>query len=335
MLLDALHCQNHTRPPVWLMRQAGRYMPEYRQIRSRYSFLTMCKTPELAAEITALPINAFGMDAAILFSDILVVAEGLGFKLEFIDAEGPVLSPPIREKKQITDIQIPAAEEAFGYVADAIRLIKQQLSVPLLGFAGAPFTVASYMIEGRTSRDLKRTKEWLYRDPAGFHVLLDKIAAATEAYLKMQVRAGVDAIQIFDSWANVLAYREFKEFSLKYLQRLSAALQAENVPVILFCKGSSCFAKDLAAITPNAISLDWNCHLPSMRAAIPPTIAIQGNLDPYMLLGPAETIVKQTQELLQGMRGDKGYIFNLGHGILPETPVDSVRTLINTIKNLS
>lgn len=332
LILQALACRNESRPPVWLMRQAGRYMPEYRAIRSKYSFLQMCHEPELAAQITQLPIDAFGFDAAILFSDILVMAEAYDMGLRFEEKIGPIIDRPLSTEKDVSTMSRPDISEKLNYVFQAIKLVKPQLSVPLIGFCGAPFTVASYMIEGKSSRDLKKTKQWMLSDPKSFHALLEKIAASTVEYLQKQVEAGVDAIQIFDSWANVLAFPQFQEFSLHYLTKIRSALKKSKVPVILFCRGSSVFAEELVKAAPSGISLDWNCDLLNMRKVIPKNIAIQGNLDPDILYAPAPFIKKEVARILAGMKDDKGYIFNLGHGIHPDTPVDSVKTLVECIK---
>lgn len=330
-LIDALHCRNHGRPPVWLMRQAGRYMPEYRALRSKYSFLEMCHNPELIAEVTQLPIKVFGMDAAILFSDILVIPEALQVGLRFEENAGPVIERPLHSAVDVESLPTVNMREALNYVTKGIRLLKTGLDVPLIGFCGAPFTVASYMIEGKSSRDLRKTKQWMLRDPVSFHQLLDKLADHSIDYLNMQIEAGVQVVQVFDSWANVLGHSQFCEFSLKYMQKIVKHIQPK-APVILFCKGSSVFAPELAKINPAAISLDWNCNLSDMRTSIPKSIALQGNLDPDILYASKSTICKEVTNLLKSMHGDPGYIFNLGHGITPDVPVDSVKALIDCVK---
>jgi len=335
LFLDALECSNKSRPPVWLMRQAGRYLPEYRKIREKHSFIEMCHQPEIAAEVTQLPINIFGMDAAILFSDILVIPEALGVGLHFHEGKGPVIERPIESVDDITALPKPNVKETLGYVAKAIQYVGPELNIPLIGFCGAPFTVASYMIEGGTSRDLKKTKQWMLRDPHSFHNLLSHIADCTIDYLNMQIDAGVHAIQIFDSWANALGYYQFHEFSLQYLKKIIKGLKNKDIPVILFCRGSSVFVKDLVAAEPQGISLDWNVDIAKVRSYVPETIALQGNLDPDILYASLETIKKEVGRLLYGMRKDKGYIFNLGHGIKPDMPVEAVRTLVDTIKNFT
>lgn len=333
LILNALHCKNKSRAPIWIMRQAGRYMPEYRAIRAKHSFLEMCHRPEIAAEVTMLPIHAFEMDAAILFSDILVVAEALGVGLRFEEGVGPIIERQILSEKDVDALPIVHVDEKLSYVSNAIKILQPHLKVPLIGFCGAPFTIASYMIEGRSSKDLKKTKQWMLREPAVFHRLLKKIAECTIEYLKMQIQAGVQAIQIFDSWANVLGHLQFREFSLAYLKQIVDAMRPLKVPVILFCRGSSVFAPGLAEIAPAAISLDWQSDLLEMRSVIPKTIAIQGNLDPDILYAESVTIKKEAQRLLQGMKSDQGYIFNLGHGIHPDTPVDAVKALVESVKS--
>lgn len=328
--LQALKCKNRSRPPVWLMRQAGRYMPEYRQLRTKYSFLEMCHQPELIAEVTQLPIRAFGMDAAILFSDILVVLEAMGVGLRFDEGIGPIIENPVSNAQDIDALPTKKITDRLRYVGQGIELLTRELKVPLIGFAGGPFTVASYLIEGKSSRDLKKTKQWMVRDPESFHRLLALITDHTIDYLNMQIDKGVNALQIFDSWANVLAYEQFKEFSLAYLQRILKGLK--EIPVILFCRGSSVFAPLLAEISPAAISLDWNADMGMMRKKIPSHIALQGNLDPDILYAPPATICKEVNRLLKQMDQEPGYIFNLGHGIFPDIPVDSVKALVGCIQ---
>lgn len=332
LMLNALHCKNKGRAPIWIMRQAGRYMPEYRAMRAKYSFVEMCHQPELAVQVTQLPINAFGMDAAILFSDILVIAEALGVGLRFEEKIGPIIERPLSSEKDVDALPKIDVNEKLHYVADAIKLLRLKLKVPLLGFCGAPFTVASYMIEGGSSRDLKKTKQWMLREPASFHRLLKKIADCTIAYLQMQIAAGVQAVQIFDSWAYFLGHSQFREFSLSYLKAIVDTVRPKQIPVILFCRGSSVFASQLSEVTPAGISLDWQTDITAMRKSVPANIALQGNLDPDVLYADASTIRKETQHILLGMKGDPGFIFNLGHGIHPDTPVDAVKTLVECVK---
>lgn len=327
LFLEALHCENHTgRPPVWLMRQAGRYLPEYRKMREKHDFLTMCHTPEIAHEVTLMPIKRFEMDAAILFSDILVIPEALDVGLHFDEGIGPIIDHPIKDPATLPSINI---KEKLSFVKETILSLKQELTVPLIGFAGAPFTLASYMIEGKSSKTLAKTKEWMFKDPASFHKLLTLLTNYTIDYLNMQIEAGVDAIQLFDSWAHVLSSHHFKEFSLHYMNKI---LKGIHIPTILFCRGSSTFAPLMAEANPAAISIDWNGDLATIRETLPKNIALQGNLDPDLLLAPKEVLITETKRLLKNMSNDPGYIFNLGHGVTPKVPPENVQALVDTIK---
>lgn len=329
--LDALYCRNESVPPVWLMRQAGRHLASYRALRVRHSFLEMCHEPELIEQITLLPIDAYDMDAAILFSDILVVAEAMGVGLRFEDKVGPIIERPIMTRRDIEALPLPDVSK-LQYVAQGIRRLRKRLEVPLVGFCGAPFTVASYMIEGKSSRDLKKTKKWMLQDPEGFHLLLKKIADWSSAYLQLQIEAGVQAIQIFDSWANYLSHHSFRAFSLAYMHQLLNDIRPTQIPVILFCRGSSVFAPQLASVKPAGIGLDWNCNMIDMRCSIDRSIALQGNLDPDVLYAPLSVIEKEVQRLLDDMDGEKGFIFNLGHGVAPDVSEEAVRTLVECVK---
>lgn len=334
-LLKALRCQNTGRPPVWLMRQAGRYMAEYRALRQKYSFMEMCCHPDLITEVTWLPIRRFGLDAAILFSDILILAEALGLGLHFEEGVGPIIHRPIQSRQDIENLPSPHDLSALAFVEQGIKQLKSTLPVPLIGFCGAPFTVASYFIEGKTSRDFRKTKKWMLSDPESFHLLLQKLTDWSIAYLNQQIQAGVDAIQIFDSWAHVLAPVQFRQCTLHYLQQILNGLNRSDIPVIVFCRGSSVFASDLVQIKPSAISLDWNCDIARMRSIIPPSIAIQGNLDPDMLYAPQALLKQEVSRILEGMEGDPGFIFNLGHGILPDVPESAVETLVDCVKSFN
>ena len=317
--LRALQGMNDATPPIWLMRQAGRHLAAYRKLRERYSFLEMCHEPELIAKVTLLPIEAYDLDAAILFSDILVIPEAMGLGLRFEEGSGPIIERPVLCREQV-DALPPLDLSKLQFVAKGIELLNNQLEVPLIGFCGAPFTIASYMIEGKTSRDLKKTKQWMWRDPAGFHALLEKIVEWSVAYLRLQIQAGVQAIQIFDSWANALAHHQFREFSLSYMGKLLEGIQSTKIPVILFCRGSSVFAPQLAELQPAGIALDWNCQMAEMRRRIPPSIALQGNFDPDLLYAPHFRIAEEVDRLLCEMEGDPAFIVNLGHGVLQMCP---------------
>jgi uroporphyrinogen decarboxylase len=334
LLLRALQGKNDLGPPVWLMRQAGRHLATYRALRERYSFLEMCHEPDLIAQVTKLPLEAYDVDAAILFSDILVIPEAMGLGLRFEEQLGPIFERPVMNRQDVENLPLPDDLSKLQFVAKGIRQLKPQLNVPLIGFCGAPFTVASYMIEGKTSRDLKKTKRWMLKDPQGFHALLNKIASWSAAYLQLQSDAGVQALQIFDSWANTLAHHQFREFSLAYLQKLLNSISSTGIPVILFCRGSSVFAPQLAELEPAGIGLDWNCRMIDMRRCIPSSIALQGNLDPDILYAPLFRIEEEVQRLLSDMEGDPGFIFNLGHGIAPDVSEDAVRTLVTSVKKV-
>lgn len=320
-LLDALHSRNSGIPPIWLMRQAGRYLPQYRALKQDRQLYDLFHDSEMIVKVTKLPIDLLDFDAAIVFSDILTVLEGLNLRYSF--QEGPVIFDP-PEKAEV--INTP-----YTFLTDAMRQLKRELKVPLLGFCGAPFTIAGYIIEGKSSHDLKKTKQWIFSNPKTFKEFLDKITDATILYLKKQIAAGVDAIQIFDSSAYVLGISEFRTYSIESMKRICAAIT--EVPIILFAKGSSFFAPELAKLSPAALSLDWSCDLGEIRPKIPQQIALQGNLDPMILYGTRETIRAAVDRIWTSMRTQRGYIFNLGHGILPDTPVDNVQFLIDYVRS--
>lgn len=320
LFLDALAGKNSSkRPPVWLMRQAGRYMHEYQAYRARYDFLSICNTPELICEVTHLPINAFGFDAAILFSDILIILQALGFDLKFYEDIGPVIGNPI---KSADDIHYKDVLAQLEPVLQGIRLLKGSLKVPLIGFAGAPFTVASYLI----GRDLVTTKKWLYSNPDSFDKVLDVLARCTIDYLNAQIAAGCDAIQIFDSWAMHLAPQQFERFVKKPLEKIVKGVK--GCPVVLFSRGEG---ERLGAIGPQGLSLDWTQDLAKVRK-MHPKIALQGNLDPDILRTDKKTVTKEVNTLLDSMKGDPAFIFNLGHGVHKDTPREHVEALVACVK---
>lgn len=323
--LDALHGCNLGCPPLWIMRQAGRYLPSYQALRKRYTFEQLIHNSALAAEVTLLPFKEFEFDAAVLFSDILVVGELFGRRFHFPEGQPPCIDSPITEADSLV---AKSPQETLSYVKETISLVKPQLKVPLIGFCGGPFTLASYLIEGG-SKTLSQTKKWLFTNPQSFHVLLQKITAASIAYVNMQIEAGVEAVQIFDSWAHVLAPRQFEEFSLSYLQIMTNQIKA---PVILFARSSSFRAKELATASPAAISFDWQRDLQEICLELPPSISVQGNLDPDLLRGDVQILKENVRLLLTSMQGHPGYICNLGHGILPDTPIDNVKALVDFVK---
>lgn len=332
LLLDALACENKARPPVWLMRQAGRYIPAYRQLREKYSLWELFHNSELAAGITKMPIDLLGVDAAIVFSDITVIVEAMGFSVDFIENIGPKITPHLETSLDLKKIVLLPVEEKLGYVKTQIEYLVSDLSVPLIGFCGGPFTVATYMIEKAHREQMQETKNWLYSDPQGFHHLLELITKASIDYLKMQIKAGVKAVQIFDSWAGCLAYPQFMEFSLRYLKQIVDALKDTGVPVILFGRGFGLFPYDLAKLKPAAISFDWQKDLVHLRQSVPKTIAVQGNIDPHVLKAPFATIRAMTERLLDSMHHEPGFIVNLGHGVLPKTPLENVQFFVDTVK---
>lgn len=321
------------RPPVWMMRQAGRFMKEYWDIKNKYSFLEMCKTPELAADVTMLPVDLLDIDAAILFSDILVTAEAMGGDLSFTQGVGPKFSNPVRTQADVDRLQT-GVNDKLQYVADAIKVIQQRLSskIPLIGFAGAPFTVMSYLVEGGSSKDFKLTKLMLHNQPELAHQLLSKIAEVTTEYLNLQIAAGVNAVQIFDSWALALAWDDYKEFSHQYITKIINGLNRKDIPVISFCKGSSVFAPLMAEAKPDVISIDWNVDLLDIKKRLPQGIAVQGNLDPHVLYADKKVIKERIHRLFDRMKGEPGFIFNLGHGIMPDIPFGNVKYAVEVIK---
>jgi len=320
------------RVPVWIMRQAGRYLPEYRSLREKHSFLEVCKTPDLVAEVSLQPFRRLGVDAIIVFSDILIVAEAMGLPLDVPDS-GPVLGNPIRDAaavRQLRDFD-PACETKF--VGDAIRAICKEVgpNVPVIGFAAAPWTLACYMIEGRTRGNISRAKQLLRDDPKLLRELLDRIARATSTYLKMQIEAGAAAVQLFDTWAGELSQEEYDSVELPATQQVIQALAAESVPKILYAKGSAQHLVSMAKSGANVLSVDWNTDLAEARQTLGRKVALQGNVDPSKLLGPVDEIRRAAREAIE-KTGGAGHILNLGHGILPNTPVESTRAFVEAGK---
>ena len=334
LYLDAARCQPTSRPPIWIMRQAGRYLPEYRAFREKYGFLEMIRTPEIAAEITLQPIRRFGFDAAILFSDILTVADALGSDLKFVEGKGPVISNPIRTMADADQLSSSTLREQLDYVPQAIRLLKPQLGdTPLIGFAGAPFTVASYMVEGGSSKDLRRMKELIYSQPDTMERLIDQLVKATADYLNMQIEAGVDAIQIFDTWAGLLSYPEFQSLVIRPIRAILNRLRnPAGIPITLFAKGPSVFWKELSQLPVQVIGLDWQVDIGAMGQLIPADIALQGNMDPMMLYASPEILEAKVTHILRSMADRPGYIFNLGHGILPDVNPDQVQRVVQLVQ---
>ncbi len=330
--LAALRGESPARRPIWIMRQAGRYLPEYLAVREKTSFIELCKTPELAAEVTLQPIRRFGFDASILFSDILVLLEPMGAAFKFAE-NGPQLDAPLRDKAQFDALRVCEPREHLGYVADTIRILKGELGeTPLIGFAGAPFTLASYLVEGGGSKDYVQVKTLMFREPELFTGLMDKLADQVAAHLLMQVEAGVDAVQLFDSWAGVLSPHDYERFVLPGVKKIMAALASSGVPRILFAKGCAPYLELLSGSGADAIGLDWTTGL---REALPRVgwRPVQGNLDPLLLFGPEEEIKRRAIDICRAGDEGPGHVFNLGHGILPKTPLSAVETLVDTVQN--
>jgi uroporphyrinogen decarboxylase len=321
------------RTPVWMMRQAGRYLPEYGVLRDKYDFFTRVQTPELAMKITLQPVDLIGVDAAILFSDILVVLQAMGLEVQLIENRGPVLPDPVRTPADLSRVFVPDIEESLGYVFDAIRLTKKELNnrVPLIGFAGAPWTLLCYMVEGKGSKTFDLAKSFCYTQPELAHRLLQMLTDTSIAYLKQQVKAGVDVIQIFDSWGGLLSPDDFEIFSLRYIRQIILALKNE-VPTILFAKGAWGSLQEMVNTGVSCLGLDW-CIRPEMARKLAGTgITLQGNLDPSRLLSSIPEIKKEVTKMLNGF-GPGKYIANLGHGILPNVPVDHAKAFVDTVKN--
>jgi uroporphyrinogen decarboxylase len=333
LFLKALRGEPTTRIPVWMMRQAGRYLPEYLRLREKYSFFERVQTPELAAEITIQPVDIIGVDAAILFSDILVVPQAMGLEVQLIESRGPFLPAPVRGWGDLSRISVPEVKESLAYVFDAIRLTKQGLDnrVPLIGFAGAPWTILCYMVQGSGSKTFDEAKAFCYTQPELAHRLLQMITDTTISYLKEQVRAGVDALQIFDSWGGLLSKGDFENLSLGYLRQLVDSLK-NACPVILFAKGAWHSLESMAATGAHGLGIDWCIEPAIARKLAGDKITLQGNFDPAKLLSPIPVIEKEVREMLLGF-GRRRYIANLGHGILPNVPVAHAKAFVDAVKN--
>jgi len=333
LLLRAAKGLDTERTPVWLMRQAGRILPEYRKVRqSIKDFKALVKNPELATEVTLQPVDILKVDAAIIFSDILVIPEAMGLNYEMEESKGPVFPEKISSRADLKKIHVSQAEE-LQYVLDAIALTKKELNgrVPLIGFAGAPWTIFSYMIEGRGSKTFSAAKKTLYADPAFAHQLLDMITQSTITYLKAQIKAGADIVQVFDSWAGILSPDQYEEFSLRYISHICNAIT--EVPITVFAKGAFFARAQMNTLKCNVVGLDWNMGIEESRALLP-TKVLQGNLDPCALYGSLDDVKRETKKMLDAFGGAK-HIANLGHGLYPDTEVDKVKCFIDTVKEYS
>ncbi len=320
------------RPPVWLMRQAGRSLPEYRKVRERHSLVEIVADPELCAEITLQPVRRWGLDAAVLFADIVLPLKAMGASVELVDGVGPVVAEPVRSPADVDRLRVPEEPEVIPEVAAALRLLADQSPVPVIGFAGAPFTLASYLVEGRPSRDFKVVKRFMYREPEAFHRLLEKLADMTGRYLCAQAEAGAAALQLFDSWIGALSVDDYTERVLPHTRRAFAAVAGRGVPLVHFGVGTAGLLERIAASGCDVVSLDWHVRLDEGWARVGDHLAVQGNLDPMVLLGPRELVVERTRSILRQAGGRPGHIFNLGHGVLPDTPLGNLQALVETVR---
>ncbi len=336
--LRALLRQPVDRTPIWIMRQAGRYLPEYRATRARAgSFMALCTNPELACEVTLQPLRRFDLDAAILFSDILTVPNAMGLGLYFAEGEGPQFERPVRTAADVARLPVPDPETELRYVTDAVRLIRRELAgrVPLIGFAGSPWTIATYMVEGRGSREFALIKAMLYDEPALLHRLLATTAKAVTAYLNAQIAAGAQAVMLFDSWGGVLTPRAYEEFSLRYMREIISGLTREaegrRVPVILFTKGGGLWLEAMAASGADALGLDWTINIGEARRRVGDKVALQGNMDPAVLYASEARVRGEARAILADFGAGNGHVFNLGHGITPEVDPGRVQALVETV----
>lgn len=320
--------------PIWFMRQAGRYMPEYRAIREKVAMLAALQTPEIAHQITLLPINAFNLDAAIIFADILLPLIGMGLALDFVKGEGPCIENPIRTTRDIDRLGTPPADETMPYTLDAIRMVAADLTprnIPLIGFAGAPFTLASYAIEGGSSRNYERTKCMMYREPAAWKRLMERLVTVVSDFLVRQAEAGASALQIFDSWVGALGPYDYAKFVAPYNRQVIENAKKTGVPVIYFSTGTAALLDQIAALDSDVVGIDWRIGLDVAWRQIGENRAIQGNLDPVLLMAPWRELRGHIDAILEQASGRPGHIFNLGHGILPDTPIESVRRVIDYV----
>ena len=341
-LLRALAREPVDVTPLWIMRQAGRYLPEYRATREKAGdFRTLCSTPELACEVTLQPLRRYPLDAAILFSDILTVPDAMGLGLYFTEGEGPHFERPVRSKPDIDALGVPDPEQELRYVVDAVRLIRRELdgAVPLIGFAGSPWTLATYMVEGGSSKEFACIKRMLFDEPAWLHQLLDVLARAVTVYLNAQIAAGAQAVMVFDTWGGVLTPRDYREFSLRYLQRITESLTRESegrrVPVILFTKNGGQWLEALADTGCDALGIDWTTDLRDARARVGGRVALQGNMDPAVLYASGERIRTEVAAVLDSFGRGSGHVFNLGHGIHPHVDPERVAILVEAVHELS
>lgn len=323
--------------PVWLMRQAGRYLPDYQRVRGNVTFLELCKTPALAVEVTMQPVDILGVDAAILFSDILIPLEAMGLKLEFHEGRGPVFPDPVRTRQAVAHLVVPDPHEKLDFVLETIRLLRRELAnkVPLIGFAGAPFTLATYLIEGGSSKFFFETKKMMFTAPELYRNLLAKITDCTSRYLRAQAEAGAQALQIFDSWAGVLAPDDYEQFALPYVKSIIRDLKDTGVPIIYFANNGATLLELAETSGADVLGLDWRLDIADAADRVGSRVSLQGNLDPCALLLPEQELVKRVACILAGGRRARGHICNLGHGILPQTPPVQAKIFVDAVHELS
>ena len=330
--LQACRGERTARIPVWFMRQAGRSLPEYQKVRSKLSFLELCKNPELCTEVTLQPIDLFHFDAAILFSDILIPMEAMGLSLDFHEGKGPLFAHPVRTVKAAEALRIPSPEADMPFVLDTIRLLRKELQVPLIGFAGAPFTAATYIIEGGSSKNFYHTKRMMFQEPELYHLILKKITACTSAYLLAQARAGAQALQLFDTWAGALAPIDYARFALPYVEAILAELRRHtDIPLIYFANNGATLLRHTATLDAEVLGVDWRIPIEDAIEQAGKH-AIQGNLDPLALFLPKPVLEERILALLSQTKKANGFIFNLGHGIIPETDPDQVKFAVDTVQ---
>ncbi|MGY6275987.1 uroporphyrinogen decarboxylase [Methylomonas sp. MgM2] len=342
LFLRALLRQPIERTPVWMMRQAGRYLPEYREVRAKAgSFMQLCTNPELACEVTLQPLDRFNFDAAILFSDILTIPDAMGLGLSFAEGEGPQFAHPVRTGADVAKLPIPDPEAELRYVVDAVRLIKTNLKgrVPLIGFSGSPWTLATYMVEGKSSKNFQKVKGMMFEQPLLMHRMLDTLAQSVAAYLNAQIAAGADAVMIFDTWGGMLSHDDYLEFSLRYAaqvrQLLNTTQDDRKVPAVLFTKGGGLWLESMAETGFDALGLDWQTDIGHARARVGNKVALQGNMDPITLYAPPEVIRDKVGHILQSYGRGSGHVFNLGHGILPDIDPEHVKAMVDAVRELS
>ena len=333
LFLKALRGESVERPPVWMMRQAGRYLPDFMKLKHKYDFFTRCQTPELATEITVMPIDQIGVDAAIIFSDILVVLQAMGIQVEMKDGVGPWIEEPIRTAADVSRLEIPDVHDRLSYVMEALKMTKTALDgrVPLIGFAGSPWTLLCYLVQGQGSKNFDMAKAYCFTQPA--HEILQKITDVTITYLKAQVAAGANAVQVFDSWGGLLSPSDYNQFSAPYIKQIVEALK-EEAPTIVFGKGCWFALQDMSQWGAAALGVDWTCSARNARYLSGGNITLQGNFDPSRLLSPIPTIEKEVRQMIDAFGKDR-YVVNLGHGILPNIPVDHAKAFVDTVKSYS